>query len=343
MDAIDNKKLNIAFVGLGDRGRTAVRMMAEMPDVRVAALCDTVEANVTTARAALVGQTFCAAGTDAYKLACGRPDVDLVYVCTDWNSHATIALEALRAGKHVAVEVPAALTIGDLEQLVQTARAAGRRCFMLENCCFDRQVQDAVAAIRRGEIGEMVHAEGTYYHELDDRWTGWRLEINRQLAGDLYPTHEIGPICMALGIGQDDEFQTLVSMDSAAIAGPRVYKRALRKEAEDFAAGDHTTTLIRTRRGRTILLKHDVMTRQDYDRQLTFIGIEGRIVLTDEGRPSHEAMTRAMNRHLVEALMNGGELLVSEADMARWCAIVPLSLQSIKKGYAPVAFPDFNF
>lgn len=343
MEAIGKKTLGIAFVGLGDRGRTALRMMAEMPDVRVAALCDAVETNVTTAREAVHDRTYCAAGPDAYKLACGRADADLVYVCTDWNSHAAIALEALRAGKHVAVEVPAAMTIAELEQLVLTARSSGRRCFMLENCCFDHQVQDAVAAIRRGEIGEVVHAEGTYYHELDDRWTAWRLEINRQHGGDLYPTHEIGPICMALGIGRDDELQTLVSMDSAAIAGPRAYRRSLRKEADSFASGDHTTTLIRTRRGRTIVLKHDVMTRQDYDRQLTFIGTDGRIVLTDEGKPSHEVMTRAMNRHLVETLLNGTEPLVSEADMARWCAVIPLSQQSIKKGYAPVAFPDFNY
>lgn len=335
---MEQKQLNIAFVGLGDRGRTALRLMSEMAEVRVAALCDSSEANLDAARHYADAATVCLAGRDAYVQLCRRQDVDLVYVCTDWSTHATIALEALRCGKHVAVEVPAALTLDDIEALVAAAAASGRECFMLENCCFDERLLEATERIRRGEIGEVVHAEGNYYHELASRWTPWRLEINRRRRGDLYPTHEIGPICKALDIGVSDELQTLVCMDSAPIAGRQTYERALRREAPDFASGDHTTTLIRTRRGRTIVLRHDVMTVQSYERTLTFIGTAGRITIEDAGKDSHEVMTRAMNRHLVEALLNGRSPGISVCDMARWCAVVPLSEQSIQRGFAPVEF-----
>ena len=242
----------------------------------------------------------------------------------------------------MAVEVPAALTISDLESLVATARESSRHCFMLENCCFEEQLLEAVASIRRGDIGEVVHAEGNYYHELAGRWSPWRLEINRRQRGDLYPTHEIGPICMALGIGHDDSLETLVCMDSNPFEGPHVYERALRHKPDAFAAGDHTTTLIRTRRGRTILLKHDVMTTQPYERQLTFVGTKGRITIDDAGKASHEVMTAAMNHHLVDALLNDKPLAVSVEDMATWCAVIPLSKLSIERGFAPVAFPDFT-
>ena len=115
----------------------------------------------------------------------------------------------------------------------------------------------------------------------------------------------------------------------------------MREAAPDFLNGDHTTTLMRTARGRTILLKHDVMTRQPYERQLTFIGTEGRITLNDTGRPSHDEMTLAMNRHLIDCLRMGHTPAISTADMATWCAAIPLSQESIARGFAPVAFPDF--
>ena len=186
-----------------------------------------------------------------------------------------------------------------------------------------------------------MHAEGCYYHHLGNRWSSWRLDINRQHRGDLYPTHELGPICQALGIGVDDRLLTLVSMDSAAITGPQTYEERMGEAATDFKNGDHTTTLIRTARGRTILLKHDVLTEQPYERQLTFIGTRGRIELHDTGRASHDAMTQAMNRHLIDSLRNGSPLSISIYDMATWCAAIPLSRESIAHGFAPVNFPDF--
>lgn len=319
-----------------------MRLMSQLAEVRVAALCDSSDANVEAARQYGDDATVCVAGPGAYATLCQRADVDLVYICTDWESHAQIAIDALRGGKDVAVEVPAALTLEDIEVLLAAAKASGRLCFMLENCCFDPQLEAAIARIRSGEIGEIVHAEGNYYHELAHRWTPWRLEINRRMRGDLYPTHEIGPICKALGMGRDDYLTTLVCMDSAPIAGTEVYSRSLRKTAEVFSNGDHTTTLIRTARGRTILLKHDVMTTQTYERQLTFVGTKGRIRLDDQGKPSHEQMTIDMNRHLVDVLLRGARPAISLEDMAAWCAVIPLSSLSIERGFAPVAFPDFN-
>ena len=335
------KQINTAFIGLGDRGRTALRMLSAIPQVHVAAVCDKTEANINAALPYLPPSAVRVADDDAYLRVCNMRDVDLLYICTDWNSHARIALSALQSGKHVALEVPAAFTLDDIRLLVSTASSTGLCCFMLENCCFESQVLDAIAAIRRGDIGELVHAEGSYYHNLDDRWSPWRLEVNRQFRGDPYPTHELGPICMAMDIGRTDRLTTLVSMDSMPFKGPQVYERTLRKAAPDFACGDHTTTLIRTQRGRTILLKHDVVTSMPYERQLSFIGTHGRIVLNDTGKASHEEMTRAMNDHLIQVLLNNVSPAISLQDMATWCAAIPLSAQSIAQGFAPVAYPDF--
>ena len=337
------KRVRVAFVGLGERGRTALRLILPVEGAEVVALCDLSTENVEIARTLLPEgvKPSCFHGSEAHKEACRLASADLIYICSDWTSHPHIAVEAMRQGKDVAIEVPAATTMEDIKELVRTATLTHQHCLLLENACFERQLQDAIASVRRGDIGELVHAEGNYYHCLDDRWATWRLEANRRHRGDLYPTHELGPICQAMDIGRTDELQTLVCMDTNAFTGPQLYKERTHKEAPDFQNGDHTTTLIRTRRGRTIVLRHDVMTSQPYDRRLLFIGTRGRIELCDTGRPSHDEMTLEMNRRLIAALTGGEPFGITLKDLATWCSVIPLSEESIRRGFAPVPFPTY--
>ena len=338
----DKKHVRVAFVGLGERGRAILQLMLPVEGAEVVALCDLRAQNVEAARQLMSegSKAVCLHGADAYREVCRMEEMQLVYVCTDWISHPIVAVEAMRKGKDVAIEVPAATTMEEVQLLLTTAEATQRHCFLLENACFEQQTMDAIDAIRRGEIGEVVHAEGNYYHSLEDRWAMWRLEMNRQRRGDLYPTHELGPICQALDIGRSDFFETLVCMDTAAFTGPRIYKERTGNDAPDFQNGDHTTTLIRTRKGKTILLRHDVMTEQPYDRRLLFVGTRGRIELHDTGRPSHQEMTLAMNRRLIAALTTGQPFGIEVQDLATWCSVIPLSQESIAKGFAPITITD---
>ncbi|MCR5820322.1 MAG: Gfo/Idh/MocA family oxidoreductase [Bacteroidaceae bacterium] len=335
--------IRVAFVGLGERGRTALRLMLPIKGARIAALCDLRPENVTKALEVLPEDmrplTF--HGPDAYQQAINAADTDLVYICSDWLSHPTIACYAMSKGKDVAIEVPAATSLESIYDLVHTAASTQRKCFLLENACFEKQLQEAIAAIRRGDIGELIHAEGNYYHCLGERWTRWRMEANCRHRGDLYPTHELGPICMAMDIGRTDFLETLVSMDTASLSGPQLYRNLIGEEMPGFQNGDHTTTLIRTRKGYTLLLRHDVMTHQPYDRRLLFIGTRGRIELKDTGHPSHEEMTIEMNRQLIAAMRGEADYGISMADLATWCSIIPLSEESILNGFLPVGIPDF--
>ena len=335
-------RVRVALVGAGERGRTALRLLSLLDEARVTVVADVQRAPVEAARDLLPSdaavQWLC--GEKAWAEACRQTDVDLVYVCSDWCSHAAIAVEAMLRGKHVAVEVPAATTLDELWLLVDTAERMRRHCFLLENCCYDADVLRAVERVRRGDIGQVVHAEGAYYHCLGTRWSPWRLDINRRLRGDLYPTHELGPICQALDINRSDRLVTLASMDSAPFSRP------------DFQNGDHTTTLLRTQRGATILLRHDVMTPQPYDRSVHLIGTKGDLRMGEDAtdaeaacpsfRSAHDPMTYEMNRRLVHQLAHGLPLDFDVYDLATWCAVVPLSRLSIEHGFAPVTFPCFE-
>ena len=178
-------------------------------------------------------------------------------------------------GKHAAVEVPAATTLDEINLLVKTAKQTGKHCMMLENCVYDFFELSTLAMARAGLFGEIVHVEGGYAHPIDEKWTPWRLEINRQQRGDIYPTHGLGPLCQLLDLHRSDRMKTLVSMDTAAFSGPGIYEKHMGREALDFQNGDQTTTLIRTERGKTMLIQHNVMTPRPYSRLYQIVGTEG--------------------------------------------------------------------
>ena len=316
--------VRVGFVGLGERGMKAVRRFCEISHARVAALCDVSAQRLAEALAiAADAKTF-----DSYEALCKSDDVDLVYVCTDWASHVPIALDAMNNGKHVAIEVPAATTLNDCWALVDAAERTQRHCTMLENCCYASCHLATLAAARRGRMGTIVHVEGAYIHPIGDRWTPWRTAANQQLRGDLYPTHGMGPACQLLGIHRSDWIETLVSMDTEPF---------LRK---DFRNGDHTTTLMRTRQAKTILLQHNVVDPHEYTRRYHVVGTLDAVESRDS--TPHDQMSRRMDWRLVHCLHQGLPLDIDVYDLAEWCAVSELSRLSIENGYMPVAFPDFT-
>ena len=176
--------------------------------------------------------------------------------------HVPIALYAMERGKHVAVEVPAALTVADCWALVDAAERTRRHCMMLENCCYDFFEMTTLNMAREGLFGEIVHVEGAYIHDLRelqfDRRHGyvdmWRLEHNALHTGNPYPTHGLGPLCQLLDIHRGDRMERLVSLSSDQF-GMSAYATAKygaeSAEAErPYALGDMNTTLIRTARAR---------------------------------------------------------------------------------------------
>ena len=88
--------VRIGFVGLGVRAKRAVHRMMHIDGCRVVALCDLVEENINDAVNIITesGDTLPATytGMDGWKELCRQADVDLVYICTDWTSHADIAV-----------------------------------------------------------------------------------------------------------------------------------------------------------------------------------------------------------------------------------------------------------
>ena len=273
--------LHVGFVGLGMRGEDAVYRFTFLDGVEITALCDLLPERVAKSQEYLTAKGLPAAaeysGEEGWKALCERDDVDLVYICTPWQLHVDMAVYAMEHGKHVAVEVPAAMSVADCWRLVDTSERTRRHCMMLENCVYDFFELTTLNMAQQGLFGEILHAEGAYIHNLAPFWDkyqgNWRLEFNRTHRGDVYATHGFGPDCQVLNIHRGDKLDYLVAMDTKSVVGRSIAEKSM--GAADFANGDQTTTLIRTANGKTVLLQHNVYTPRPYDRMYQVVGTKG--------------------------------------------------------------------
>jgi predicted dehydrogenase len=286
-------KVRIGFVGLGQRGPGAVERMSYIEGVEIVGLCDQYEDRVEKVQLLLQKQGLSRAKSysgnkDAWKEMCENPDIDLIYITTPWSWHTTMAVYAMEHGKHAASEVPAAKTIDECWQLVETSERTRKHCMMLENCCYDFFELLTLNMARQGFFGDIIHGEGAYIHNLRDlnfSKTGyaemWRLKENQNRNGNLYPTHGLGPICQVMNINRGDQMEYLTSMSSndfqmSAIAKELAAKDSFYNEfTTEHYRGNMNTTNIRTVNGRTIMVQHDVTSQRPYSRIHLVSGTKG--------------------------------------------------------------------
>lgn len=287
------KTVRVAFVGLGMRGPGAVNRFTHIPGVEIVALCD-YEAKRAEACQKFLRQKGLApadiySGEEGYKELCKRPDIDLVYVATDWDHHFPVAKCALENGKHTAIEVPSAMNLDECWQLIDLSEKTRKHCMILENCCYDYYELNALNMAQDGVFGEVLRAEGAYIHALDDFWNaywtnpnkpeqkklGWRLEYNKNNRGDLYATHGLGPVAQVLDIHRGDRFTVLTAMDTKSSHGKALVEKITGEKCENFRNGDQTTTLMRTAGGKVVEIQHNVMNPQPYNRLYKLTGTKG--------------------------------------------------------------------
>lgn len=277
--------VRVGFIGLGMRGPDAVERFTFIPGTKVVALCDIDSARVQESQNFLVSKGLPEAATyygseDAWKQLCERDDLDLIYIATDWKNHAKMGKYGMEQGKHVAIEVPAAMTLDEIWDLIDTSERTRKHCMQLENCVYDFFELTTLNMAQQGLFGEVLHTEGSYIHNLEDfwgrYWDNWRLDYNNEHRGDVYPTHGLGPACQLLDIHRGDRMTTLVSMDTKAATGPVLAKKyGVANDSIEFQNGDHTMTMIRTANGKTIHIQHDVMNPRPYSRMYQLVGTDG--------------------------------------------------------------------
>ena len=284
------EKVRIGMIGVGGMGTAHVNNFVKIEGCEIVAVCDIVESRVERAQKIVEDAGFkkpqgYADGETDYKRMCERDDIDLVFIATPWEWHVPMCLEAMNTGKHAATEVPAAISIDECWQLVETSENTGKHCIMMENCNYDREEMMILNMVKKGLFGELLHTECGYLHDLravkhDMNGEGvWRRNHSMNRNGDLYPTHGLGPIAQCLDINRGNRFDYLVSFGSKSrglqIYAEEVFGKDSPQAKEKFKLSDIITTLIKTVNGETIVLTHDTNVPRPYSRNILVQGTNG--------------------------------------------------------------------
>ena len=293
---LDN--IRAAFIGVGYRGPGHLRFLAKLDGFEVVAISDLYEDNVNRERDFCkelgMGQKHPNIATyfgdeHKWKLMLEEVKPDVVFICTNWVNHAPMAIEAMNKGAHAFVEVPLALTLDEMWEIVITSERTQKHCMMMENVNYGRDELMFLNMCRLGVVGELLHAEASYIHELRgqmehvDRGTGsWRTPHYANRNGNLYPTHGLGPVAQYMNLARkEDNFSSLVSFSTPAL-GRKSYARknypADHKWNQlEYKGGDLNTSIIKTHLGRTIMVQWDETSPRPYSRLNLIQGTQGTL------------------------------------------------------------------
>lgn len=283
------EKVRVGFVGVGNRGFGNLQQMTYLEGVEIKAICDVQQFRIDEAQKWLEDRKLPAAKVytgkdDSWKELCENPDLDLISIAVPRGPlHAAISIYAMKCGKHVAVEVPVIATIDEAWEVIATAEATKRHCFMMENCCYDFFELLTLNMARQGYFGDIIHADAGYIHyqEIYNKPRDnnmWRLHESQIHTGNIYPTHGLGPVSQVMNINHGDRFDFVVSTSSNDFKlGDKVAELA---KTDDFYEpydthtyrGNINTSIIRTVNGKTIMLQHDTTSPRIYNRLYTLSG-----------------------------------------------------------------------
>lgn len=287
------KTVRIGFVGLGNRGSAAVPRINFIDGISVNGLCDIRPERVQMAKESIKKSpykpTLYSGKEDAWKEMCERDDIDVIYIATPWSLHVPIATYAMAHGKHVALEVGMAESIGECWELVNASEHNKRHCIFLENCCYDFFELLTLNMARQGYFGDIIHCEGAYIHnnvaslfDKNARYDLWRLKENINRNGNLYPTHGLGPIAQIMNLNRGEKLDYLVSMSSGDFTMKGLEEDSYKKDPETFKPflnaqfrGNMNTSVIKTNSGKTIMLQHDISSPRVYSRIHLVSGTKG--------------------------------------------------------------------
>ena len=384
--------VRIGFVGVGLQGGAHVRNFLAIDGVEIVAVCDIVEerarevAGWVEADGRRPPTLYTRGNTDFVRL-CETEDLDLVFTATPWEWHVPVCVAAMENGKHAATEVPAAYTVEDCWKLVELAEKHRKHCVMMENCNYDRPEMMVLHMARQGLLGEIVHAECGYLHDLraikfEDRDEGlWRRAHAMVRDGNFYPTHGLGPVANVMDINRGDQLDYLVSMGTPALGlhdwAREHYPDGHPKRRERYVQGDVNTTMLKTKRGRTIFLSHDTNLPRPYSRihmvqgtKGLFQGYPNRVYVEGASEPhrwddwetwraqhdhplwrdleersrgaGHGGMDYIEDYQLVRALREGRPTEMNVYDAAMLSVVIPLSEWSTANRSRPTDVPDFT-
>ncbi|WP_242158444.1 Gfo/Idh/MocA family protein [Aestuariivivens sediminis] len=290
--------VRIALIGVGARGSSHAIQLASIAGTEIIAICDLYE---DLAKSSAVKCTHIGKGLrhkhigtyygdeDQWKVMLEETKPDAVFIATNWNNHALMAIATMKKGAHAFIEVPIAVTLEEMWEIVFASEQTQKHCMMMENVNYGREELLYLNMCRQGVIGELLHAEASYIHDLReqmynvDRGTGsWRTYHYAKRNGNLYPTHGLGPVAQYMNLVRgEDNFSSIVSFSTLALGrkyfAEKNFPKAHKWNQINYTGGDLNTSIIKTTMGRTIMIQWDETSPRPYTRHNLIQGTKGTL------------------------------------------------------------------
>ena len=298
-------KLKIGVIGTGLRGQWMINLFLDRPDVEISASCDIDDKMIEMTKEIFrkkgrpIPKIYNRDENDYLNLL-SNEDLDGVNIATPWRWHYPMAISAMKNNVHVGVEVPAALTVSECWDLVDTSEKTGKLCMIMENVCYRRDIMAILNMVRLGMFGEIIHCQGGYQHDLrhvkfndgSQPYGGgvefgkkgfsearWRTQHSVDKNADLYPTHGLGPVSPMMDINRGNR---MLHVTSTASQARGLNKYIVEKGGKDhpnaqvnFKLGDVVTSVIKCANGQTIVLSHDTNSPRPYSLNFRVQGTQG--------------------------------------------------------------------
>jgi predicted dehydrogenase len=287
------EKVKVAIIGVGARGSGHISQLATIEGVEVVGICDLREDLVKRSEANVTKKghkpKLYSGNDNAWQKMLAEVKPDAVFIATPWQLHAPQAVAAMKAGAHAFVEIPIALTIEEMWDIVNTSESTGRHCMLMENVNYGREELLYLNMVRQGVIGELLHGEAAYIHELRGQMNGgdttgsWRTLHYTNRNGNLYPCHGLGPVAQYMSLARtEDNFRRLTSFSSPA-KGRKLFAEKSTNLTKpefktlDYQCGDMNTSIIKTHLGRTVMVQWDETSPRPYSRHNLIQGTKGTL------------------------------------------------------------------
>lgn len=182
---VSDRKIRVGIVGYGVCRFGASFSFQHHPNVEVTAVSDLdPDKCAELARACQCEKTY-----PSLEELVKDKRIEAVFVATDAPSHARHCIEVLKHGKHVATAVPAVFgSLEDADEVFETVKTSGLKYMMFETSYYHADLHAMREIYKAGGFGELMYAEGEYYHYMDTpipSFRDWRVGLPPQW----YPTH----------------------------------------------------------------------------------------------------------------------------------------------------------
>lgn len=265
-----NKNLRLGFIGIGGRGFYHLTCALGIEGVEVPAISEIKPVRLYQAKraieeAGLPSPTLYNKADDYLKM-CEKEDLDAIICSTSWEYHTPICVAAMKNNKHAVTEVPICITLDEAWELIETHESTGKWATLGLEGFYHMEILNL---IRHGLLGDIVHAETGYIHDLrmvkfTPNEEPWRLQHSIDRNGNLYPDHPMASMLPMLDINHGDRFEYIQSMSSSSVM-LRDYAELNYGKKSPFAntkysLGDYNVSLARTVKGKMMTIIHDTST-----------------------------------------------------------------------------------